>query len=81
LIPLASSTHNHQLKNARVLESAAAAAVVEEKELSTESLFSVVEKVLEQPILERMAKNSKKLARPHAAQEIVDEIERIIKAK
>ncbi|MCY3986325.1 MAG: undecaprenyldiphospho-muramoylpentapeptide beta-N-acetylglucosaminyltransferase [Candidatus Dadabacteria bacterium] len=81
LIPLASSTHNHQLKNARVLESAAAAAVVEEKELSTESLFSVVEKVLEQPILERMAKNSKKLARPHAAQEIVDEIERIIKVK
>ena len=77
LIPLASSTHNHQLKNARVLERAAAAEVVEEKELSEESLSSIVKKVLEPPALGRMAENSKKLARPLAAQEIVDEIERI----
>ena len=78
LVPLASSTHDHQLKNAKVLESNAAAVVVEEKELSVEGLCAVMEKTLEQPTLERMAENSKKLARPHAAREIVNEIERII---
>lgn len=78
LIPLASSTHDHQLKNARILESNAAAVVVEEKELSVESLCAVIEKTLEQDTLARMAENSKKLARPHAAREIVNEIEHII---
>lgn len=78
LVPIASSTHDHQLKNARVLESNAAAVVVEEKELSVEGLRAVMEKTLEQTTLGRMAENSKKLARPHAAQEIVNEIERII---
>lgn len=78
LIPLASSTHDHQLKNAKVLESNAAAVVVEEKELSVEGLCAVMEKTLEENTLGRMAANSKKLARPHAAREIVNEIERII---
>ena len=78
LIPLASSTHDHQLKNARILESSAAAAVIEEKELSVESLCAVIEKTLEQSTLGRMAENSKKLARPDAAREIVNEIERVI---
>lgn len=78
LVPLASSTHDHQLKNARVLESNAAAVVVEEKELSVEGLCAVIEEALEETSLGRMAENSKKLARPHAAREIVNEIERII---
>ena len=78
LIPLASSTHDHQLKNARILESRAAAAVIEEKGLSVESLRAVIEKTLEQSTLGRMAENSKRLARPHAAREIVNEIERMI---
>ncbi len=78
LIPLASSTHDHQLKNAKVLESNAAAVVVEEKELSVEGLCAAMEKTLEENTLGRMAANSKKLARPHAAREIVNEIERII---
>ncbi len=78
LIPLASSTHDHQLKNAKVLESNAAAVVVEEKELSVEGLCAVMEKTLEENTLGRMATNSKKLARPYAAREIVNEIERII---
>lgn len=78
LVPLASSTHDHQLKNARILESNAAAVVVEEKELSVESLCTVIEKILERGALARMAENSKKLARPHAAREIVNEIEHII---
>ena len=78
LIPLASSTHDHQLKNAKVLELNAAAVVVEEKELSVEGLCAVMEKTLEENTLGRMAANSKKLARPHAAREIVNEIERII---
>lgn len=78
LIPLPSSAHDHQLKNARILESNAAAVVVEEKELSVESLCAVVERTLEQSTLEHMAENSRRLARPHAAREIVNEIEHII---
>ena len=78
LIPLASSTHDHQLKNARILESNAAAAVIEEKELSVEGLCAVIEKTLERDTLGRMAENSKKLARPHAAREIVNQIEHIV---
>lgn len=78
LIPLASSTHDHQLKNARILERNAAAAVIREKELSIEVLRAAVEKTLEGDALGLMAENSKKLARPHAAREIVDEVERII---
>ena len=78
LVPLPSSTHDHQLKNAKVLESNAAAVVIEEKELSVEGLCAVMEKTLEQTTLGRMAENSKKLARPHAAREIANEIERII---
>ncbi len=78
LIPLASSTHDHQLKNARVLESNEAATVIEEKELSIEGLREVIERTLEQGTLDRMAESSKKLARPHAAREIVNEIECII---
>lgn len=78
LIPLASSTHDHQLKNARILESNAAATVIEEKELSVEGLCAVIEETLEQGTLARMAENSKKFARPHAAREIVNEIEHII---
>ena len=78
LIPIASSTHDHQLKNARILELNAAAVVIEEKELSVESLGALIEKTLEETSLGHMAENSKKLARPHAAREIVNEIERII---
>ncbi len=78
LIPLPSSTHDHQLKNARVLESNAAAAVIEEKELSVEGLCTVIRKTLEQGTLGQMAENSKKLARPHAAREIVNQIEHMI---
>ena len=78
LVPLAFSTHDHQLKNARILESSAAAVVIEEKELSVEGLCEVMEKTLEETVLGRMTENSRKLARPHAAREIVNEIERII---
>ncbi len=78
LIPLAASAHDHQLKNARILESNNAAVVVEEKELSVDGLCTVMERILEKSELERMAVNSKKLARPHAAREIVNEIEQLI---
>ena len=78
LIPLASSTHGHQLKNARILESNEAATVIEEKELSVEGLCAVIEETLERGNLARMAENSKNFARPHAAREIVNEIEHII---
>lgn len=75
LIPLASSTHGHQLENARFMEKNDAAVVMEEKDLDSEKLGWVLEKTFEPRTLERMAVNSKKLGRPEAAQKIVDQIE------
>ncbi len=78
LVPLASSTHGHQLKNARVMERNDAAVVIEERELEIQGLCAVIEKTLEPGALARMAANSKKLARADAASRIVNEIEQVI---
>ena len=75
LIPLARSTHGHQLENARFMERNDAAVVMEEGNLDSEGLGRVLEKTLEPRTLARMAVNSKKLGRPEAARKIVDQIE------
>lgn len=77
LVPLASSTHGHQLANARFAERNGAAVVVEEKELSARGLAEVLKKILEPAALAEMAANAGKLGRPGAAKSIVDEIEKL----
>ena len=77
LIPLASSTHGHQLANARFAERNGAAVVIEEEELDAAGLAEALGKTLEPATLAEMASSAEKLGRPGAAKEIVDEIEKL----
>src|SRR5262249_21078533 len=49
LVPFASAAHGHQLANARVFEEAGAAVVIEEKDLSAESLVRAIRDLLGNP--------------------------------
>ena len=77
LVPLASSTHGHQLANARVAERNGAAVVIEEKDLDAAGLAGALEKTLEPATLAEMAAGAGRLGRPEAAERIVDEIEKL----
>ena len=75
LIPYPYATGNHQLYNARFLESNLAALIIEEKELNREKLAAELSKLLtDNKRLDLLARNSKKLGKRKAAQDIVDNI-------
>jgi UDP-N-acetylglucosamine--N-acetylmuramyl-(pentapeptide) pyrophosphoryl-undecaprenol N-acetylglucosamine transferase len=80
LVPLAASTHGHQLENARVFERAGAALVIEEKDLTGATLADAVIGLLADPErLSRMGALARTLAHPDAAARLSDllfEIER-----
>ena len=80
LVPLATSTHGHQIENARAYAQAGAAVVLEEKDLSGPRLADAVTGLLADPErLARMSSAARRLARPDAAArlcELVFEIER-----
>src|SRR5262245_484921 len=80
LVPLASSTHGHQLENARAFADAGAAVLLEEKDLSGESLSESVRGLVSAPDrLARMGERARSLARPQAAGDLAGllfEIER-----
>jgi UDP-N-acetylglucosamine--N-acetylmuramyl-(pentapeptide) pyrophosphoryl-undecaprenol N-acetylglucosamine transferase len=77
LIPYPHATNNHQLENARVLERAGAAAVLEDREAYPENLFKALTNLLQMDKLTVMASKALGLGRPNAASVIVDEISRI----
>ena len=77
LVPLAVSTHGHQLANARFAGKNGAAVVIEEKDLDAAGLAAALEKTLEPATLARMAASAGRLGRPDAAERIVDEIEKL----
>lgn len=73
LVPFPFATADHQTFNARALEQAGAARVLIEKELTAEKLFAHVHELATQsPVRQAMAAAAKKLARPQAADEIVE---------
>ncbi|HEY7535437.1 MAG TPA: undecaprenyldiphospho-muramoylpentapeptide beta-N-acetylglucosaminyltransferase [Thermodesulfobacteriota bacterium] len=78
LVPYPFSAYNHQLKNAKVLEKAGAAVVIEEKDAVPERLTDVLKDLLNKDKLKEMGKRAKFLGKPDAAQRIVDEIQRLI---
>lgn len=78
LVPFPAATDNHQLANARVLENAGAAQVVEQRCLSSEALFEAVCKLVSQPgALEEMERRARLLAHPDAAARIAEMIEEL----
>jgi UDP-N-acetylglucosamine--N-acetylmuramyl-(pentapeptide) pyrophosphoryl-undecaprenol N-acetylglucosamine transferase len=67
-VPLPSAADDHQLKNAKVFEAAGAAMVIQQKDLTVESLSLAVRMFQEDPVLvERFEQAVRKFASPNAA--------------
>ena len=76
LVPFAQAADDHQRTNALALQSAGAAVMLEEKDLSGESLARAVGAVLDAPgRLEEMERSARALARPDAAARVADLLE------
>jgi UDP-N-acetylglucosamine--N-acetylmuramyl-(pentapeptide) pyrophosphoryl-undecaprenol N-acetylglucosamine transferase len=75
-IPFGAATDSHQLRNAQEMERAGAARLIPEPQLTAERLVEEIFSLLDRPeALEAMAANARRLAKPHAVQEIVNLIE------
>jgi UDP-N-acetylglucosamine--N-acetylmuramyl-(pentapeptide) pyrophosphoryl-undecaprenol N-acetylglucosamine transferase len=75
-IPFGASTDSHQLRNAQEMERAGAARLIPEPQLTPERLTREIFDLLDRPAsLQAMAENARRLARPHAVQEIVNLVE------
>jgi UDP-N-acetylglucosamine--N-acetylmuramyl-(pentapeptide) pyrophosphoryl-undecaprenol N-acetylglucosamine transferase len=75
LIPLPTATDDHQRHNARALENAGAAELIEQRDLTGDRLADrVLDLARDREGRRRMAAAARQLARPQAAEEIVDEV-------
>jgi UDP-N-acetylglucosamine--N-acetylmuramyl-(pentapeptide) pyrophosphoryl-undecaprenol N-acetylglucosamine transferase len=73
LVPLPTSAHDHQKKNAEAAARAGAAVLLEQRELTGSSLAQEIHRLLDDPKrLEAMERAAASLARPDAAARIVD---------
>ncbi len=76
LIPFLHAADRHQLENAKALERAGAARVIEQGELGPERLMKELRNLLDHPDwLAEMEQRARSLARPDAAERIADLIE------
>ncbi|HWT90657.1 MAG TPA: glycosyltransferase [Solirubrobacterales bacterium] len=75
LVPFPFATADHQTANAEWMRAGGAATVITDAELSAERLAAEVTAVLEDPSrLEAMAAAARRLAKPHAARRIADQV-------
>ena len=73
LIPSPNVVNDHQLKNARSLADVNAAILLEEKELTAQTLKDQIDELVNQPLKrESLSLNSRKLGKPKAAEMIYD---------
>jgi UDP-N-acetylglucosamine--N-acetylmuramyl-(pentapeptide) pyrophosphoryl-undecaprenol N-acetylglucosamine transferase len=73
LIPLPGARGDEQTANARVLADAGAALLLPERELTADRLVTLVrELVADPPRLKQMSERARSLARPDAAERLVD---------
>lgn len=78
LVPFPAAADNHQLANARALEKAGGAIVIEQNALTPQTLVNAVGELLrDSERLERMEQSSRRLARPSAAAEIAGIVEEL----
>ena len=76
LVPFAQAADDHQRGNARALEAAGAARMIEEKDLTPERLATVLTELLSDVAkLTAMEEAARKLARPDAAARVADLLE------
>ena len=75
LVPLPTAADDHQRKNARVLQAAGAAEVIEERDLTGERLAATLTGLAADPARRRvMADQARRLGRPDAAARVADRI-------
>ena len=80
MIPSPYVTHNHQEKNAEVLENNKSAVVIKEKELTSEKLINTIDNLInDEKKLEEMRNNSKKLGVTDSATKIAKIVEELSK--
>lgn len=73
LIPFPGATDQHQRENARVLEAAGAARLMEQSGMTPELLAAQIRELFDRPeLLTQMEQRARELARPRAAKEIAD---------
>ncbi len=79
LVPSPYVTHNHQLMNAKELESIGACSIIEEKDFSKDSLIPEIDRILtSEKILKEMHLNSKSLGITDSATRLYKEIKKLI---
>jgi len=79
LVPLPTSAHDHQRQNARVLQEAGAAILMEESALTGEELAKTLLRLRDDPgRVAAMERSALSLARPDAAARIVDMVEEMM---
>jgi len=74
MIPSPNVAEDHQTRNARSLEQAGAAALLPESRLRDDLLSSITTLLDDPDRLERMRKEARRLAKPHAADDIARDV-------
>lgn len=77
LVPFVVSTTQHQLGNARFMQSHEAGILIEQKDLTPDSLFETIQG-LDREALVKMGENARRLAHREAAKTVADVIERLV---
>lgn len=78
-VPSPNVAEDHQTKNARALADRQAALLVPDRECRERAMECAIGLARDKELRERMIRNIGQLARPDAAEDIVDEIERLIR--
>jgi UDP-N-acetylglucosamine--N-acetylmuramyl-(pentapeptide) pyrophosphoryl-undecaprenol N-acetylglucosamine transferase len=79
-IPFGAATDSHQMRNAEELLRAGAARLIPESELSGDRLAREILALIDHPArLVELGTRARELARPHAAEKIVDLIEEVVR--
>jgi UDP-N-acetylglucosamine--N-acetylmuramyl-(pentapeptide) pyrophosphoryl-undecaprenol N-acetylglucosamine transferase len=82
LVPIARSSGDHQRENARAAAKGGGAIMIEERHGLPSGLTPLLEKlVARDPVFETMSRNLAPLAKPAAAQAVLDDLERLLKKK
>lgn len=82
LIPSPNVAENHQYHNGMVLVKNEAAVLIEEKDLTGETLCKTVEELVRDPNrLRTLSQNAQKLARIDANERIYEELMRVLRQK
>lgn len=79
LIPFPYAAENHQYYNAKTLENVGAGIIIEEKDLTVDSLINKINELInDKEKLFNMGKNAKKLGKPDAIKKVEEEINKLV---